>query len=98
MAVVSCLPIFSDEMKLPLYITFSCGWKYNAIIYWMTYIFLAWGLGLSFIFNTITVIIWYILFKYSIQYQILRYNFKNLGRTAAKKSGDIILQDLIGLV
>lgn len=107
---VSFLPFFSSEKKLPFFITISFEWEYGIIIYWVAYLFLAWGVTLCVLSNLIAAIIWYIMLNYSIQYQKLGSQFRNLGANRTYKSvrpiekmlklqnQNSFLRDFIGLV
>lgn len=105
--IFSALPIFSIQKKLPLYITFSWNSKHDVIIYWMAYVFATWAILLSSASTVISVIIWYIMLNYSIKYQLLGNQFRNLGSIEATVQlrenpnggkGNLFVQDLIGVV
>lgn len=105
--VISSLPFFSSEKKLPLFIIIPVD---GIVVYWVTYIILAWGIIFSCLSNLNISFIWYIMLNYSIKYQILRSEFRNLGATrttqkateAGKKfttqNQNLFLQDFVVLV
>lgn len=85
-AVVSSLPIFSSEKKLPLYTNFFLNSKYDEIIYWCSYAYMLYNLVFVIVFNSITIIIWYVMLNCSIKYQVLGSRLRNLGVIKAKKA------------
>lgn len=104
--LMSPLPIFVTEKQFPFFINFPLDCRHNEIIYWMTYLAIAWGVILTVSANLMSVIIWSILLNNSIKYKLLGNQFKNLGkiRTAEivmnnlEKEGRLYLQDFIALV
>lgn len=74
---VSCLPVFINEKKLPLYIDYSLD---SEILYWVTYIFNALGFVFASIYLLVSVFVWYVMLSYSIEYQELGIRLKNLGK------------------
>lgn len=100
--IISPLPIFSVEKKLPLSIPFSLDCKYSEIIYWLTYAFLTFQICLIAVVNLLTVIIWYVMLNCSIKYQILGNQFRRLGvretkptETDKPEEDDLYHQDLV---
>lgn len=77
--IVSPLPMFSSDKKLPMFIVYSLNWKYNEHIYWIIYIPLVLQIFIIFAINLLTVIIWYVMLNCSIKYQILGNKLMNLG-------------------
>lgn len=92
--VLSTLPIFTANRKLPFFIKFSLEWRHKDIFYWFLYIFMSWSSLLCCVYNSLTVFVWYILYNYAIQYQILGKQFKNIGAT----KNSCFLQDLVCLI
>lgn len=106
--VISPLPIFSSDRKLPMFIVYSFDWKYSEVIYWLIYSPFTFQIFLIFATNLLTVIIWYILFNLSIKYKILGNQLMNLGVPKVTEieiegenlfeSADLFQQQLIHLV
>lgn len=101
--IVSCSPLFFEEKTLPLYINFSMiwKWKYFDIMYWPTYVFAAMGFVFSCVFILVTVIVWYLMFTYSIEYQELGIQLKSLGTTEEKSQSaeyGAYARDLVRLI
>lgn len=102
-AIVSCLPIFTSEKKMPMFITFRLSFTYSEILYWITYGFLVLGLALAVVFNSITVVIWYIMLTYTFDYRALGNALRNLGYRQQLKvpqtvTTKLFLQELICLI
>jgi len=105
-AVVSSLPIFSSEKKLPLYTNFSFHTNYDEIIYWLAYAYMLYNLVFIIVLNSITIIIWYVMLNCSIKYQVLGNRLQKLGeakKTAVEQHSkpekrDLYHQDLVCLV
>ncbi|XP_037040850.1 odorant receptor 94a-like isoform X2 [Bradysia coprophila] len=73
------LPIFSeDHHLLPFFISIS--WNDSDIIYYSLFVFISLLLMLCVISIMITPLLWYIMFSYSIAFDLLGNQFKNLGR------------------
>nr|QGW45419.1 odorant receptor 46 [Bradysia odoriphaga] len=81
--VVVKLPIFSDDKTLPMFISFT--WNNSEIIYWVAFCYLALALLLYAIAIQITILIWYIMFNYSIEYEMLGNRLRNLGTETKTK-------------
>lgn len=107
----SCLPIFSGEKQLPLFIDFTLDWEYSEIIYWITYAFMGSQMACTVLFNLIILLIWYAMLTYSIEYQALVNQFRNLGmngmnirtkkvlkKNLKSETRNLYLQELIGLI
>lgn len=77
---ISCFPIFTTEKKLPFFISYSFNWTESEIIYWMTYGFVFLAIVLGFLINLVTIFIWYLMFNYSVAYEVLGHKLKNMGR------------------
>ncbi|XP_037040972.1 putative odorant receptor 71a [Bradysia coprophila] len=85
--IVIKLPIFSTDKGLPLFISFS--WNRSEIIYWLAYLFLSLSCFLYATMNLITILIWYMMLNYSIDYELLGNKLRKLGvvkKTIAKKA------------
>lgn len=98
---VVLIPLFLTGKMLPTNVSYTFDGKYSEFIYWFLYIFLSWELFLSFLFNLLFTIIWYIMLKYSIRYEDLGNQFRNLGRDRIKgtpKPKNCFLKEFIGLV
>lgn len=100
------LPAFSNNNKLPFFVSFP--WQ-SEIIYWMAYAFVTLVFAYGIIINSITVLIWYIMLGYSIEYEALGDKFQNLGmksvtnkipQTISKSSSprNLIVKELIALI
>lgn len=102
----SCLPIFSSGKMLPLFISFKLSSKYSEILYWLAYGYVTSFLLCVNLVNFSTVIFWYIMLNYSIEYQVLGNKLKNLGINKTEQlqencqsaSRNLFHQDLIGLI
>ncbi|XP_037034325.1 putative odorant receptor 71a [Bradysia coprophila] len=75
--IVIALPIFSSDRGLPLFISFS--WNHSEIIYWFAYLFVSLSCFLYVIMNLMTILIWYIMLNYSIEYELLGNKLRKLG-------------------
>lgn len=105
--IVSPLPIFSSDRKLPMFIVYSFDSKYSELIYWLIYSPLTFQIFLIFSINFLTVIIWYVLLNLSIKYQVLGNQLINLGVPKVTKieideeplpeSPDLFHQELVHL-
>ncbi|XP_037031980.1 uncharacterized protein LOC119071247 [Bradysia coprophila] len=80
------LPIFSTDKGLPAFISFS--WNDSEIVYWVAYLFVSLSQVLYCTANFITVLIWYILLNYSLEYHLLGNELKNLGVTTKTKTNE----------
>lgn len=78
--ILSTLPMFTTGRKLPFIINFTLIGKYSEIIYWVAYAFVISEIFFGFTCTLINVIIWYVLFNYSIEYQVLGHQLRNLGK------------------
>lgn len=77
--ILSTLPMFTNGRKLPFFINFTLVGKYSEFIYWIAYAFVISEIFFGFTCTAINVVIWYVLFNYSIEYQVLGNQLKNLG-------------------
>lgn len=85
--IISSLPIWPTERKLPLLIPyFNFIGKYSEIIYWIEYVYVVSGLICGFTCTLMNVIIWYIMFNYSVEYQVLGKQLRNLGVNKINKT------------
>lgn len=73
------LKIFVTGKKLQLCITFPLEYERNVVIYWISYLCVAWGVFIFGTCNKIVIIIWYILLNYSVKFHILGNNLRKLG-------------------
>lgn len=89
--IVSCLPLFSYEKKLPFFISFPFNFNYSEIVYWIAYTFIALGGVCCVASNLITVIIWYIMLNYSVEYEVLENKLRNLGVNKTNKTTNVKL-------
>lgn len=96
-ALVIFTPMFYAEKMLPFFVVLDSNCS-DALYYSMyTYIVLA--LILTFVFNLFTVLIWYITINYSIVYEVLGNQLRNLGVNGDKKQkNSLYLQNLIEAV
>lgn len=76
---ISCFPIFTTSKKLPFFISYSFNWTQSEIVYWMTYGFVVSALYFGYLFNLVTIFIWYLLFNYSVAYEVLGNQLKEIG-------------------
>lgn len=76
---ISCWPIFTNEKKLPLFITFTLVGNYSEIVYWIEYAFLLTEVIYGFMLTSINVIIWSILLNFSMEYRALGNQLRKLG-------------------
>lgn len=85
--ITACLPIFSSEKRLPMFIRYDFGIysDYDTVIYWMLYVYVGTGLVISVVFNFLMIFIWYIMFNYAIEYKLLGNQLRRLGHTMEKK-------------
>lgn len=101
-----CLPLFSDQRRLPVNLWFPLYWKNNVIFYWVAYAFVAIGTTISVVAASLNIIIWYLMMNCAIKYQILGNQFRNIcltkptirKRKISKEDDKIFLQELIGLI
>lgn len=107
--IIYCLPIFSNERKLGLNIGFPLDWRNNDIAYWTAYFYIMYSYVFSIVCMLITVIIWYLMSNCSIKYELLGFQFKNLGskrttavtskqRTSSEEDKVSLIMDLIDLI
>lgn len=75
----TCLPMFSNEKRIPFFIRYTLKWKHSEIIYWIAYVFVGTGIFYSNACNLITSIIWYLMLNFGVEYEILGDKFRNLG-------------------
>ncbi|XP_037049666.1 odorant receptor 94b-like [Bradysia coprophila] len=75
--IVTKLPIFSADRGLPFFISFS--WNDSEIVYWLAYLFVSLSTLLYDIINLITILIWYMMLNYSIEYELLGNKLHGLG-------------------
>lgn len=75
----SCLPMFTTEKKLPYFISYSIDWTQSEIMYWFMYGFVSLAIIYGFIFNFVTIFIWYLMFNYSVAYEVVGNQLRNLG-------------------
>lgn len=87
----SPLPIFSGQKMLPFFVRFDSESEFDTILYYVSYVFVSFGAFASFVFNWMTLFIWYIMFNYSIEYKLVGNRFQRLG-------GPTYERDLIDLI
>lgn len=98
------LPLFTSEKLLPMFIRFDVEGDYATILYWMTYIYVAVGCMFNGVYNCTMVLIWCIMFNYSIKYKMLGNQFRSLGYVSVSKgtsnniTRNLFQEDLIGLI
>lgn len=76
---MSCFPIFTNERKLPYFISYSFEWTESEIVYWIMYGFVTLAIVYGYLFNLVTIFIWYLMFNYSLAYEVLGNQLRNLG-------------------
>lgn len=84
--ILTPLPIFSSKKILPFFVNFSLDFKYSEIIYWITYLYMAFGIFFLLLVAVTNLIIWYMMLNYAIKYQILGNRLRNLGVANASKT------------
>lgn len=77
---ISCFPIFTTEKKLPFFISYSFNWTESEIIYWMTYGFVFLAIVYGYLFNLVSIFIWYLMFNYSVAYEVLGHQLRDIGK------------------
>ncbi|XP_037035698.1 odorant receptor 94b-like [Bradysia coprophila] len=82
LVIVIKLPIFSADKGLPFFISFT--WNVSEIFYWLAYLIISLSIVLSAVINFITVLVWYIMLNYSIEYELLGNKLKTLGVSTEK--------------
>ncbi|XP_037028720.1 odorant receptor 94a-like [Bradysia coprophila] len=80
--IVTKLPIFSADKGLPFFISFT--WNVSEIVYWLTYLFVSLSIVLYCVINFMTLLVWYIMLNYSVEYELLGNKLKTLGVTTVK--------------
>lgn len=75
---VFCLPIFSNEKKLPLKIAFPWNYRHNECAYWAAYFYTLFGYLYTLVCMLVTIIIWYVMLNCSIKYESLANQFRNM--------------------
>lgn len=75
--IIINLPILSAKRRLPFFISYT--WNDSEIGYWSIYLLVSLSMLVLMIGNLITTLIWYIMLKYSIEYELLGHNIRNLG-------------------
>lgn len=88
-----CLPLFSNEKKLPFNIHFRLEWSYSEIAYLMAYSYITLALVLSCVCVLLNPIIWYIMLNCSVKYQILGRKFRSMGVRKSATLGPPLLVD-----
>lgn len=87
--LISTLPAFSNERRLPLVVWLPFDWKDSHILFWIAYAFVVIGLTINIAVIIFTTIIWYLMLNCSIKYEVLGDQFRNMGAVtsvAGKKS------------
>lgn len=97
------LPMFTQEKRLPLFIRFNLEGDYSLILYWMAFFGVSMSLVIGAVYPWSMVFVWYILYNYSIEYNLLGSRFKRLGHTmkeSRKKplTNHAFHQELMGLI
>ncbi len=85
--IFSTLPMFSNGKKLPFFISFTLVGKYSELLYWITYAFVMSEILVGYTCSAFNIIIWYIMFNYSVEYEVLGIQIRNLGMS---KSTDFV--------
>lgn len=99
--VLLALPFFNG--RLPLNVYFTLASKNNALVYWIIYTFILYGLVLSVLCVLFHTIIWYLMMSCAAKYQILGNDFKNVDLkttmdTRKFENQLFFLQNLIALI
>lgn len=97
---ISCLPIFSNKKKLPLNVGFPLNWRTSEIAYWITFMFVEFGLFFCATATLVVIQFWYLMLNYSVKYQMLGNDLKTLGLTeiTTKQKQNSFIQELIKLI
>lgn len=74
------LPIFSGHKNsLHFFINIEFNFKYGQIVYWIVYVQVGFACVVDAMFAFSMVIVWYILYNYSIEYKVLGQRLRCLG-------------------
>lgn len=94
MLLISSPAFANDNKMLPMYIRFDVECSHAAVLYWIVYVDASLGAVFSGIYTFTMLIIWYIMYNYSIEYKLLgqRLRFLGIGTPSAYQ------QDLIRLI
>lgn len=80
------LPIISADKTLPLFISFS--WNDSEVAYWFAFVLVSLSLISSLIANFLSVLIWFIMLNYSVEYQMLGGKLHTLGWQVDEARGE----------
>lgn len=91
----------TNEKTLPLFISFR--WNDADIIFSLSFAFISLSITLSNLIGLFTAILWYVLFRHSLGFQLLGSKFRNLGhsvssRLTVKAREELFVGNLIDLV
>lgn len=95
------LPIFSTNNSLPFNVWFPLDWKNNGIVYWIAYGFVSTNMITSIISICLNVLISYVMMNFTIKYQILGNQLKNMDpairnrRISEEEQNKLRLHDVI---
>ncbi|XP_037043155.1 uncharacterized protein LOC119079380 [Bradysia coprophila] len=79
---VGALPMITNDRKLPLFISYKLDLEglYSDYVYWTAYVFVVSEVFLGIIFTLSNILIWYAMFNYSLEYQVIGSQMKQLGK------------------
>nr|QGW45412.1 odorant receptor 39 [Bradysia odoriphaga] len=78
--VFGTLPMLTNDRKLPFFISYRLEGQYSEHAYWIAYVFLISEIWLGMICTLINILIWYAMFNYSLEYETIGGQMKNLGK------------------
>lgn len=107
--MITALPVVSTERRFPLNIYFPLDWRNNELYYWIIYTFVSYELFMSVVCTTFTVIIWYLMIAFVLEYEMLGTQFRNLecikatpekirSTLSSRGKQNLFLKDLILLI
>lgn len=91
-------PIFMDTKKLSVSIGFPFDWRNNDFAYWTAFLYVLYCYLFCILCVLITAIIWYLMMNCSIKYDLLGYQFKQLGTTSSSEEQKDSISNLIHLI
>lgn len=106
--IVTALPLFSNEKKLPFNLYVPFDWKRNEITYWIAFLYIAYAMIFNGFYTLFNSVIWYLMMSCGLKYQTLskeisdisvndKKTLKKLNNSVAQEK-DFFLLELIVLV
>nr|QGW45403.1 odorant receptor 30 [Bradysia odoriphaga] len=95
--IITSLPFFSSERRLPFNIAFPLDWKNSTVGYCLAHTFVVVAVIFAMVVSFFTIIYWYVMFNCSIKYQLLGNRLRKLGskKSAAK---NVFAEDIKTLI